>query len=186
MLPGARNTIPAPLGNRAKSLLLDFINAAKGLRNPEELVATDLNGLVQETLHDLRKSPHDDNTILDTVDDEGKFLSALASRIAYVPLFEDVRLTFAPGGSLPLAHVVAARIADTLADFLGFLAGRDCREICLSTAWEEEQGEIRIRCPGKDIRETVGEAKWKSFVRRFGMGGLTLSAQEQCLRLRTG
>jgi glyoxylase-like metal-dependent hydrolase (beta-lactamase superfamily II) len=180
-----RGVIPSTLGNRAKSLLLDFINAAKGLRNPEELVATDLNGLVEEILHDLQKSPHDDDAILDTADDEGKFLSALAARIAYVPLFEDVRITFAPGDSLPLAHVVAARIADALADFLGFLAGRDFKEICLSTAWEEGQCEIRIRCPGKDILETVGKAKWKFFVRRFEMGSLMLSEQKQCLRLRT-
>jgi glyoxylase-like metal-dependent hydrolase (beta-lactamase superfamily II) len=177
--------IPPTLGNRAKSLLLDFINTAKGIRNPEEFVATDLNGLMEELLHDLRKSPHDDDRILDTADDEGEFLSALAARIAYVPLFEDVRITFAPGDSLPLVHLGAARIADTLADFLGFLAGRECREICLSTAWAEGQGEIRILCPGKDIRETAGEAKWKSFVRRFGMGGLTLSTREQLLCLRT-
>lgn len=181
-----RGVIPAALSNRAKTLLLDFINSARGLRNPEELVATDLNGLVAETLQDLLKSPHDDDTILETADDEGKFLAALATRLAYVPLFEEVRLTFAPGHALPLAHLVAARIADTLADLLIFLAGRDCREIGLSAACGEGICEIEIRCPGKELRETLGEAKWKSFTRRFGMGGLTLAGEGEVLRLRTG
>jgi len=179
-----RDIIPSSLGNRAKTLLLDFINTAKGLRNPEEFVATDLNNLVEEVLQDLLRSPHDDDSILETADDEGKFLSALAARLAYVPLFEEVRLTFAPGDPLPLVHLVAARVADTLADFLGFLAGRDCTEIGISTARHEGSCKIWIRCPGKNLPETVGEAKWKSFARRFGMGGLEFLAQDGCLCLK--
>ena len=181
-----RGVIPPALGNRAKSLLLDFINAAKGVRNPEAFVATDLNGFIEEILGELRKSPHDDDGIVDCADDEGKFLAALAARIAYVPLFEGVRITFTPATALPLAHIGAARSADTLTDFLGLLAGRECREICLATTWADGEGEIRIHCPGKELHETVGEAKWKSFARRFGMGGLTLSSRELAICLRTG
>jgi glyoxylase-like metal-dependent hydrolase (beta-lactamase superfamily II) len=177
--------IPTILSNRAKLLLLDFINAAKGRRNIEDLVATDLNRLIEEILHDLKKSPHDDHAILDATDDETQFLSALAARIAYIPLFEDVKITFTPGKSLPLAHIVAARVADTLTDFLVLLAGRDCKEMGLSAAWEEGHGEICLLCPGKNIKDTVGEVKWKSFVRRFGMAGLRLIAEERRLYLKT-
>jgi len=181
-----RGIIPSLLSNRGKSLLLDFINSARGLRNPDEFVVTDLNGLVEEVLRELMISPHDDDSIMETVEDEGKFLSALAARLAFVPLFENVRFTFAPEDSLPLALVAAARIADTLSDLLGFLARRECEEIDLSTACQAGLCEIEIRCPGKDLGEIMDEARWNSFTRRFGMGGLQLSAQESFLQLKTG
>ena len=177
--------IPSALLHRANLLLLDFINTTKGSRNLEDIVATDLNQILEDILPDLKKSPHDDNAIMDTVADNQQFLAALAARISYVPLFEDVQITFIPQGNLPLTHIASARFTDTLTDFLGLLAGRDCKEICLSTAWEDGRCIIQVLCPGKNIKDAVGEAKWNSFSRRFGMCGVELSAQGPRLHLRT-
>ncbi|MEI8171963.1 MAG: MBL fold metallo-hydrolase [Deltaproteobacteria bacterium] len=178
-----RAVIPVTLLHRANLLLMDFINATKGCRNLDDIVAADLNQLMEDILLDLKKSPHDDDAILDAANDKEQFLAALVSRIVYVPLFEDVKITFTPQSDLPLTRIAAARFSDTLTDFLGLLTVRDCNEICLSTAWEDDHGEIQVLCPGKNIKDTVGEAKWNSFARRFGMCGLELSAQGQRLHL---
>ena len=141
---------------------------------------------MEDILLDLKKSPHDADAILDAANDKEQFLSALAARIAYIPLFEDVQITFTPQSNLPLTRIAASRFSDTLTDFLGLLTVRYCKEICLSTAWNDDHGEIQVLCPGKNIRDTVGEAKWNSFARRFGMSGLELSVQGQQLHLRSG
>jgi glyoxylase-like metal-dependent hydrolase (beta-lactamase superfamily II) len=177
--------IPVHLTTRARLLLLDFINAAKGVRNREDSVATDLNALIKDTIKELRKSPHDDQTILDAAADERQFLAALAARVAYVPLFEDIRVAFTPQESLPLAHIAAARFVDTLTDFLSLLAGRDIRDISLSTSRADNAVELQIHCPQKDILDRIGTAKEKVFARRFGACGLDLSLRKDRLHLRT-
>jgi glyoxylase-like metal-dependent hydrolase (beta-lactamase superfamily II) len=179
-----RAVIPATILHRANLLLMDFINATKGRRNLEDIVATDINRLMEDILLGLKKSPHDDDAIIDVANDKEQFLAALVSRIAYVPLFEDVQITFTPQSNLPLIRIAASRFSDTLTDFLGLLTVRDCKEICLSTAWEDDHGEIQVLCPGKNIKDIVGEAKWNSFARRFGMCGLELSVRGQRLHLR--
>ncbi len=179
------SVIPPGLLQRADLLLVDFVNAAQGLRNLEDFVAVDLNRLVAGLLSNLKKSPHEDETILEAADDRGRFLSVLAARIAHVPLFEDAEITFTPQDDLPLVRIAASRFSDTLIDFLGLLTVRECREMFLSTAEEGGHGEIRILCPGRNIRDGVGEAKWNSFARRFGMCGLQLSLQEGRIHLRS-
>jgi glyoxylase-like metal-dependent hydrolase (beta-lactamase superfamily II) len=181
-----RAVIPITLLHRANLLLMDFINATKGCRNLEDIVATDLNWLIEDIILNLKKSPLDGDAILDTANDKDQFLYALASRIAYVPLFEDVKITFTPQRHIPLTPIAASRFADTLTDFLSLLTGRGCNEICLSTAGDDDHGEIQILCPGKNAKDTAGEAKWNSFTRRFGMCGLELSVQGQRLRLQSG
>lgn len=180
-----RAVIPVTLLHRANLLLMDFINTTKGLRNLEDIVAADLNRLMEDILLDLKKSPHEDDAILETANDKEQFLAALAARIAYVPLFEDVRITFTPQSNLPLTRIAASRFSDTMADFFCLLTVRDCKEIRISTAWEDDHGEIQVLCPGKNIKDTVGEAKWNSFARRFGMCGLELSMRGQRLHLRS-
>jgi len=175
--------IPITLLNRANLLLLDFINAAKGFRNPEEIVAVDLNLLMEDILFDLQKSPYKNETILDATDDNKQFLSALAARIAYVPLFEDVKMTFTPESNLFLPSISASRFSNTVADLLSLLAIRGCKEILISTALENSHGAIQVLCPGKSIQDEIGEAKWKSFTRRFGMSLLRLSADGERLHL---
>jgi len=177
--------IPAHLITRARLLLLDFINAAKGLRNREDSVATDLNALIRDTIEELRKSPHDDQAILEAATDERRFLAALAARVAYVPLFEGIRVAFAPQESLPLAYIAAARFADTLTDFLSLLATRDIKEISLSTSRANNAVELQIHCPQKNIPDRIGKAKEKVFTRRFGACGLDLSLRKDRLHLRT-
>ncbi len=177
--------IPGHLITRAKLLLLDFINAAKGLRNREDSVATDLNALIRDTIEELRKSPHDDQAILDAAADERQFLAALAARVAYVPLFEDIRVAFSPQESLPLAYIAAARFADTLTDFLSLLATRDIKEISLSTSRANNAVELQIHCPQKNIPDRIGKAKEKVFTRRFRTCGFELSIRKERLHLRT-
>jgi len=178
--------IPRNLLQRANLLLLDFINTTKGCRNLEDIVAADLNQILEEILLDFRKSPHDDAAIMDTVEDKQQFLASLAARIAYIPLFEDVKIIFTPRGNLPLIHIASARFTDTLTDFLNLLASRDNNEIRLSTAWEDGRCITQVLCPGKNIKDVIGKAKWNSFSRRFGMCGLEMIAQGPHLHLCTG
>ncbi|MHB8907651.1 MAG: MBL fold metallo-hydrolase [Syntrophales bacterium] len=180
-----RAVIPVSLLQRADLLLMDFINATKGLRNLEEIVAADLNRLIEEIISGLKRSPREDDAILEAAEDEERFLSALASRIAYLPLFEDVRIAFRRQEDLPLLRIAASRFSDTLTDFLGLLAARECREISLAAAGEDGHGELQIMCPGKNIGDVVGETKGNSFARRFGMCGLRLSLQGERMHLKS-
>jgi glyoxylase-like metal-dependent hydrolase (beta-lactamase superfamily II) len=180
------SVIPTTLLHRANLLLMDYINTTKGCRNLEDIVATDLNQLMEDIILNIKKSPHDDDAILDAADEKEKFLSVLASRIAFVPLFQDIKITFTPQKPLPLALIASSRFADTLTDFLSLLTGRGCREICLFTAWKDDCCIIQVLCPGKNIMETAGETKWNSFARRFMMCGLKVSIQGQHLHLQSG
>jgi len=149
------------------------------------MVVLDINQLIEDFLREAIKSPHNDLSILDAIEDREQFLSALAARIASRPLLEKVKIIFKPDKDLPLAEIVASRFCDTLTDLLYSLRTEEGQEINLVTAYRNGHAEVDVSCPGKNIRHMVGESKWHSFLRRFGMGNLEMSMQGERMNLRS-
>ena len=177
--------IPRNLLNRANLLLLDFVNAAQGVRNPEDVVLVDINRFLEDFILEAGKSPHTDLDIFDAVENKEQFLAHLAARIAHVPLLETMEITFSPCPDLPLIEVVASRFGDTLTDLLCGLGGEERQELHIAVAHIKAHVEIDLECPGKNIRTCVGESKWNSFTRRFRMCGFEMSMQGERLNLRS-
>ncbi|MHB8771383.1 MAG: MBL fold metallo-hydrolase [Syntrophales bacterium] len=163
--------IQPSLLNRVDRLLLDFAGVARGVRNPEEFVWTDLEQLLPQIVRDLRASPHADEAIIDASERTEDYLAALTARIGYTDLFEKTLLEVSCTAVLPPVRLAAARFADTLTHLLEFLAVRGAGSISIETGSDRAIPVVRVSARGETLAPGIDEKKGRSFARRFRMSG---------------
>lgn len=170
--------IQPSLLNRADRLLIDFIGVARGVRNPEEFVWTDLKRAIPQIVRDLRASPHADPSIIDAAEHRQDYLAALTARIGYADLFEKTALDVSCTGPLPPIRLAAARFADTLTHLLEFLAVRGAGSISIRVGMDGDAPLIRILARGENLAAGIEAKKSRSFGTRFRMSGASSFAAE--------
>lgn len=147
-------------------LLKDFMNAVKGIELDVEREEHDLRSLVQEIVEDQTARPEDD--IMDCLDDPGRYASALARRIAHIPVFDDIEMRLeGDGGTTTLDP---KRFQDSLSGLLLDLAGADVKRIVIHLDGTSLEIETDI-----GLSSTIGERKVRALSRRFDLAGATLS-----------
>lgn len=165
--------IQPSLLNRAERLLIDFIGVARGIRNPEEFIWTDLARTILQVVRDLQESPHADSSIIDASDQKEDYLAALTARIGYADLFDRTVLEVNCASTLPPVRLAAGRFTDTLSHLLEFLAVRGAGLITISVALDRDSTLIQVTARGESLAAGLGEKKGRSFGRRFRMSGAT-------------
>ena len=177
--------LPQSLINRGTSLLLDFIGIANGYRNLEEFIPTNLNALIDDVVQTWQSNPHLDASIIDYADDYEKYLAALVLRIGHEPVANRPTLCFAPLDNIPLVRIAAARLFDTLLNFLEWLKQADPSSINIAMGIDRTSPFITVMPRGRDgSSPTFHEGKKiNSFNRRFRMCGLILKMEKDGFRL---
>jgi len=177
--------LPRPLIHRGTSLLLDFIGIANGRRNLEEFIPTDVNAVIDGVLRAGQESPHLDDSVLDYVEDDARFLAALVQRIGHEPAAERPVVHFLPYKHLPYVSVAAGRFSDTLLTFLDWLAQPHPPFICIATGMDRGGPFVTVTPAGWGDAAPTHHRKKKidSFARRFRLCGLVLEAGPDGFRL---
>lgn len=180
--------LPESLVNRASCLLLDFMAVARTTRNMEEYIPTDLPVLLTDLNTAWNYSPHQDLSILECLDDEKRYLADLTRRIGHPPLAQRAKLVLDLKES-PMVRIAAARLADTLIQFLEWLTLSNPAFITLST-----KGDIPAHSACDTVLSIIPqgwsndltlhqEKKIASFARRLRIAGMTLQTEADGFRL---
>lgn len=120
------------LVRRARRLLTDCLHTVCAFAPSDPAVPTDLVPLLAEFVGRLSDSSQLEEALIAAADDETAFRSALAQRIAYLPLYDGVRITFArDADSLPVL-TRPERLCDGLSGVIEDLAAAGAKEITLS------------------------------------------------------
>jgi hypothetical protein len=146
-------------------LLIDFMNAVKGIELDVDRGECDLLSLVNDVLVDQRTRPTDD--LMDCLDDPKRYASALAQRIAHIPVFDDIEIVLEGNGTN--VWLDPRRFQDGLSGILLDLAGADAKSIRLGL--EGTVLGIEADIPSS----TLGEKKVRALSRRFELAGATLT-----------
>lgn len=134
---------------RVGRLLSDYSVTYRGYRPPYYVSLVDVNGLVRETLEQLKGSPLEEEAIL-LAENEEEYLEALKARIAHVNLFEELELAFSPGSDAPAARMDRERFQDTFRDILERFAVGGTRSIKIAT--DLCDGWVQMRITGNGQR----------------------------------
>lgn len=163
--------IQPSLLNRVDRLLLDFVGVARGVRNPEEFVWTDLAQLLPQIIGELRATPRADSAFIDASERREDYLAALTARIGYADLFDKTLLEVSDTAPLPPVRLAAARFADTLTHLLEFLAVRGAGAIEIEAGGDRGSPVVRVSARGEPLAPGIDGQKGSSFARRFRMSG---------------
>lgn len=150
-------------------LLIDFMNAVKGIELEVERGECDLQGLVSDIVEDQRTRPNDD--LMQCLDDPERYASVLAQRIAHIPIFDDVAMTLEGRGTK--VWLDPRRFQDSLSGVLLDLAGAEAKSIRLRL----DDAILEIEA---DIvsSSTIGEKKVRALSRRFELAGAKLTVND--------
>jgi glyoxylase-like metal-dependent hydrolase (beta-lactamase superfamily II) len=171
--------LPENLVHQAGCLLLDFLAVARSTRNVEEYIPTDLSALLTDLDTAWRFSPHQEPSILECGDDQERCLAELIRRIGHPPPAQRTRLVLDLAAA-PLVRVAAARLNDTLVQFLEWVSLTKPAFITLATSGGLPSGtgcdaQLRIIPAGWSNPSTPRIAKKiATFTRRLHIAGMTL------------
>lgn len=146
-------------------LLIDFMSAVKGIELEVEREECDLQSLVNEVLQDQQTRPTDD--LMDCLDDPDRYASALARRIAHIPIFDDIEITLDGRGAM--VWLDPRRFQDGLCGILLDLAGAEAKGIKLHL----ENTTLEIEADFAHSLD-LGENKVRALSRRFELAGAIL------------
>ncbi|ADK85486.1 Zn-dependent hydrolase including glyoxylase [Desulfarculus baarsii DSM 2075] len=103
---------------RLRSLLLDYIDATRGLPFQTTMLERDLNQFAQEFVEEMARVCQQSEAVLASADDDKAFSTALARQIAANNALPPVRLNFVPHPSRVLTRIDHDRCSDLLVDFI--------------------------------------------------------------------
>ncbi|WP_292522081.1 MBL fold metallo-hydrolase [Methanoculleus sp.] len=167
------HVVDASLLRRADRLLTDFMNTIFDYRDTACLSAADLPSVLCDLVAGVMNPPFSDAAFIEAADDPAAYQAELASRLAYLPLFEGVDLFVETEGSLPPVLVDRERFADEVVGALEDMAAGGAREIRLSLRREGDAVGLLIPRPGP-----LSERRLRFYRRKFGLAGASLAVRE--------
>jgi glyoxylase-like metal-dependent hydrolase (beta-lactamase superfamily II) len=150
-------------------LLIDFMNAVKGIELEPMLLDSDPYHLISEVVGDLKGDPNDD--IMEIVDDPELYRSMLARRIAHLPLFDDVDVVLS-GEEGHICLLDKHRFQDAISGLMLDMVGADARSINIDVGTKVTvSGNVRSM-------ETFGANKLRALTRRLELSGVVTEVEE--------
>ena len=160
-----------------RTLLTDFMQAAKGLHLAEEPEGHNLNTLVAALVAELSTWPGAPTSLDDIPDDPGGFCAFLIASIAHVPIFKDVALRYDEPNDAPHVRLVAPRFQDCLKRFLEDLADWGAQTITLRILRETSTPHLAVDAEFKRPVLEVSEHRLMPYRRRFELSGVQIDVQ---------
>lgn len=124
--------VDTSLVRRASRLLTDCLHTVCAFDPPDPAVPVDLVPLMTEFVGRLSDSSHLEEGLVAAAEDEKAFRSALAQRIAHLPLFEGVHITFVHDADSLMVLTRPERLCDGLTGVIEDLAAAGAEEITVS------------------------------------------------------
>lgn len=149
-------------------LLIDFMSAVKGIELDVDRGNWDLSTLLSEIVDDQAARPTDD--LMDCLDDPVRYASALAKRIAHIPVFDEIEMTLEGSGSM--VWLDRRRFQDAFSGVLLDLAGAEAKKILIRV-----DGSSFVIASDIALGPTMGEKKVRALSRRFELAGGELSVK---------
>jgi len=164
------HVVDASLLRRAGRLLTDFMNTIMGYRDTAHLSTTDLPTVLRDLAAGILTCPFSDEAFIEAADDPAAYRAELVSRLAYLPLLEDVDLALDADGPLPPVLIDPGRFSDEVVGVLEDMAAAGAREIRLSVRLEEDAVGLVIRGSG-----SLSPRRFRFYWRKFRLSGASLA-----------
>ncbi len=156
---------------RASGLLTDFLTIIRGVDHVTEDEDISMNDLMATLTGEIKNCLYKDESIFDTIDNDTRFLQALAARIAYVPIFKGVRIDFSPGKNIDGVRLDIQRFKDAFMGLMEHIALAKVKHIVVSTYVNEKETGIKI-ITDRSNGQIILDQKFKMHLRRFKICGV--------------
>ncbi len=165
------HVVDASLLRRTGRLLTDFMNTIMGYQDTAHLAAADLPSVLRDTVAGVSTCPFSDEAFIEAADDPAAYRAELVSRLAYLPLFEDVALSLDTGSpSLPPVLVDRERFSDEVVGVLEDLVAAGAVEVRLSLRREGDAVGLLVQGP-----DVLSARRLRFYRRKFGLAGASLA-----------
>jgi glyoxylase-like metal-dependent hydrolase (beta-lactamase superfamily II) len=156
---------------RAASLMTDFIEMMRGKDRQDHFHQTDLAMILKELVREWTTSLHADASILDTAHDHALFLEALAARIGYLPLFDDVEIRCRASVAPVNVTLDREHFSDALTCLLEVMAGAGARKIELRMKPGPKEVRLLVTADGRHDEVLQDARQWRPLLRKFARSG---------------
>ncbi|WP_300672710.1 MBL fold metallo-hydrolase [Desulfoluna sp.] len=149
---------------RVSCLLKDFLTVIRGVDDAIDLEEINLNHFSNTLIKEIKTCLYDDESIFDALGDD--FLTALATRIAYVPIFKELQIDVFHGEDIKPVFTDYQRFSDAFKGLLELIAVAKVKKLSLSTFSDENRTGIKIMIDDSN-NDIIMERKFKMQVRKF-------------------
>ena len=144
-----------------------------GYRETPHLSPEDLPAVLSSLIDDLTNPPFSDEAFIEAADDPEAYRAELVSRLAYLPLFEDVDISVEAEGTLPLAMIDRERFSDEVAGVLEDMVASGTQKIRLTLRRSGDAVGLLIRGSGP-----LPARRLRFYRRKLGLSGAVLAVPE--------
>ncbi|WP_220682389.1 MBL fold metallo-hydrolase [Methanofollis formosanus] len=137
--------VDTSLVRRASRLLTDCLHTVCAFDPPDPAVPVDLVSLMAEFVGRLSDPSYLNEALVAAAEDEEAFRSALVQRIAHLPLFEGVRITFLRDADSLMVLTRPERLCDGLTAVIESLTAAGAEEIAVSVRGTGESVSLAVQ-----------------------------------------
>ncbi len=141
--------IDPTLIRRAERLISDYMGTIRGFRLENPTEGVDLARVVRDRLKGVSSTDVIDDGIVAIADDEEAFVSALVGRLACIPVFDGIGISFEAEAAVPGITTEEYRVSDLFATILEDLAGSGAEDIRVEVRRDENVILLSIESTGK-------------------------------------
>ncbi len=160
-----------------RTLLDDFINAARGLRPAEERTEADLNELAAGLAAEMRRVPGSGLSLEEIPDDPDGFLDYLISSLSLVPVFRGVKIVVKPAASPVPVQIARVRFLDALKRLLEELAEEGASSIGFTVRAGGDGPALLVRVEFARPIYRLGEQLLNPHRRRLELAGARMAVR---------
>ena len=160
-----------------RTLLNDFINAARGLRSVEEKTDADLNELASTLAAEMQRVPGTGLSLEEIPDDPDGFRDYLISSLALVPVFRGVEIGVKPAAAAVPVRIARERFLDALKRLLEDLAEEGAASIGFTVQDDKTGSGLLVRVEFTRPIFQLGEQRFRPHRRRLSLSGVRMAVR---------
>jgi hypothetical protein len=155
---------------RANRLFSDFFIVSSGRPLDITLTNGNINELLGDLLAEVKRKQYNEDYILEVLDDDELYLEALATRIAFQPVLQEVKWSFSPGDVVPV-RLNPERFAEAYTGLLEDIATLDVPDLRIATALQEQGVVVRTDSINGIPAGVFNEKRFDAHRRRIELAG---------------
>lgn len=160
-----------------RTLLNDFINAARGLRSVEEKTDADLNELAATLAAEIQRVPGAGLSLEEIPDDPDGFRDYLISSLSLVPVFRGVEIGVKPADAAAPVRIARERFLDALKRLLEDLAEEEAKSISFAVQYRETGPCLGVRVEFARPIYQLGDHRLKPHRRRLSLASARMAVR---------